>query len=156
MYLPSLAILVCCIISMAACVDIKYKDCGSQVGKLEKVEVFPCDNPAACRLHHNKSYTINVTFTAAETTSQSFDTLYGIIKGIKVPFISDHDACKGGLSGLKCPIESGKQYRFTTSLPIKQFYPNLKIVAEWKLVDAESYKNGNIIFCFKAALEIVK
>ena len=142
--------LVC--VSLAHCQAVKYKDCGSQVGEIEKVEVFPC-TAFPCQLHKGQSYTVNVTFTISETTDQSFAKVYGIVSGVQVPFpLKYPDACAGE-SGLTCPLQSGSSLVYTASLPVLSVYPAIKVLVKWELNDKSS--SGNMIFCMETLVQIV-
>ena len=139
--------------ALVQCQKVKFKDCGSQVGKIEELDVIPCSQ-LPCILKKGNSYTINVTFTITETTDQSFAKVYGIIDGLKVPFpIEYSDACEGGHSGLVCPLKSGARLTYTATLPVKSIYPDIKVLVQWLLTD-KADGGGNKIFCGEIFVQI--
>ena len=128
-----------------------YKDCGSQVGAIDKVEIFPC-NAHPCILHKGQSYTVNITFTPSESTDQCEAKVYGVIEGIPVPFpIPNPDACKN--SGLACPLKSGSTDVYTATLPVSKLYPSIKVVVKWELLDKNS--GGNKLVCMETLIAIM-
>ena len=140
-------------VSVVHCQKARYKDCGSQVGKIEELDVYPCTQ-FPCILKKGHSYTINVTFTITENTDQSFAKVYGIIAGAKVPFPLAHtNACEGGVSGLDCPLKSGSKLTYTATLPIKELYPSIKVLVQWLLTD-KADGAGNKIFCLETLVQI--
>jgi len=140
--------------ALASCcqsIDVKFKDCGSQVGVVSSVSVEPC-SAQPCKLPKGKNYTIGVTFTSAETTSLLHSKVYGTVLGLKVPFsLPQADGCTD--SGITCPVQKGKQYTYTSTLPLSQSYPNVKVLVEWDLMDHESA--GNKLFCTEFLIFLV-
>ena len=158
-----------CYIMCVQAQSVKYKDCGSQVGIIKKVEVFPCSS-FPCPLHKGRSYTANVTFAMKQNSAHGFAYAYGTVSGLKVPFpLKDKDAC-AGKSGLECPLEAGKTYTYTATLPISKIYPDVKVLVEWDLNDEETEwniyninpltmskkKSPNRIFCFETLFQIME
>lgn len=130
---------------MAACqaINVRYKDCGSQVGVINSVSVEPCDKDP-CVLQKGKNYTIGVTFTSAEATSMLHAKVYGVVLGVKVAFpLPQPNGCMD--SGITCPVAKGQQYTYKATLPIATSYPSLKVVVEWDLMDHDTA--GNKMFC---------
>jgi len=133
-------------VGMLACSDainVKYRDCGSQVGAVSAVSVDPCTSQP-CVLPKGKNYTIGVTFKSAETTAVAHAKVYGKVLGIKVPFaLPQPDGCLN--SGIACPIQKGQEYTYTATLPISTSYPSVRVIVEWDLMDHEN--GGNKLFC---------
>ncbi|KAK2567334.1 NPC intracellular cholesterol transporter 2 [Acropora cervicornis] len=74
----------------------------------------------------------------------------GIIEGVPVPFpIPQPNGCED--HGLDCPLQPNKEYTFKATLPVKSFYPEIKLVVKWKLLD----QNANSVFCFELPVQIV-
>lgn len=154
MYAVNAITLTLLLVTFVHCQKVNFKDCGSQVGKIEELDVFPCTE-FPCQLKKGNTYTINVTFTIAENTDQSFAEVYGVIGGAKIPFpIAYPDACAGGHSGLTCPLKSGSKLTYTATLPIKELYPSIKVLVQWLLTDKSSGE-GNKIFCLETLIQIV-
>jgi len=136
----------------AVSAKIEYKDCGSKVGKLLAVQLNPCkDSP--CVLQKGNNYTINATFGMIETTDTAMSQISGIIDGVAVPFpINNPNACTDKNSGLKCPLENGKTYSYTTTIAVLSEYPDIKVIVKWQLMDAS--KEGNVIVCLETPVAI--
>ncbi|KAE8585973.1 hypothetical protein XENTR_v10021515 [Xenopus tropicalis] len=126
---------------------LKYKDCGSQSGKLVTLDVSPCPEEP-CPLVRGSTYTVNATFVSNVNSKSASAVVHGIIAGIAVPFpISEPDGCKSGIS---CPINSGQTYTYVTKLPIKSEYPCIKLVVKWQLQD----ENNKDLFCWLIPVHI--
>jgi len=130
---------------------ILYKDCGSKLGKIDEVDVFPCNHYEGCILQKGKDYTINVTFSLTKPVVDAKVVVHGIISFIPIPFpVQPNDACVN--SGLKCPLNANIKYRYTATLPVKTDYPSVKLIVKWELQDD---KTKDDLFCFEAPLKIV-
>ncbi|CAK8692114.1 unnamed protein product [Clavelina lepadiformis] len=131
--------------------EITVKDCGSKVGKINKVNVSNCAK-SPCNLQQGKKYTVNVTFTINEASDKAFAKVYGIVDSVAVPFpLNQPNACIA--SGLKCPLKMGNTYTYTSTLSVLKEYPAIKVVVQWELFDAK--ENGNMIFCFETPIQVV-
>jgi len=132
-------------------VDVKFKDCGSQVGVIESISVEPCTK-SPCRLPRGRNYTIGINFKSAENTPVVQAKVYGIVLGIKVPFpLPQPDGCLD--SGVECPVQAGREYRYQATLPVLTSYPAVKCVVEWQLVDHKSA--GNKLACAEFPIILV-
>ena len=135
--------------------DLKFKDCGSQVGKILKISTQP-DVSMSGRMyviHKGKNYTISVTFASTETTKQAHAQVYGIVAGIPVPFpLPNTDGCNG--SGISCPIMQGETYTYSTTLPVSRLYPSVKVIVKWELFDS-TRDTGNKLFCFESGFAVM-
>ncbi|KAI8482755.1 PREDICTED: epididymal secretory protein E1-like [Branchiostoma belcheri] len=142
--------IVAFVASVAVAESVKYLDCGSSVGKIAEVDVTPC--PAEpCELIKGGNTSIAVKFTSNEVVNNATSVVHGILAGVPVPFpLSNPDGCKD--SGLECPLKSSTTYTYTTILPVKPVYPQLKLVVKWELKDEKK----NDIFCFEVPVKIVK
>ncbi|XP_041070373.1 NPC intracellular cholesterol transporter 2-like [Carcharodon carcharias] len=126
---------------------VKFRDCGSTVGKVLIVDITPCPS-IPCILRKGQSYAVNVTFTSKTSSQTSVAEVHGILGGIPIPFnIPDADGCK---SGIRCPIRNNQNYHYINSLPVKSEYPSIKVVVEWELKD----ENGKNLFCWRIPVQI--
>jgi len=131
--------------------EIKFKDCGSQVGKIHSVAIEPCTS-FPCQLKRGQSYSITVDFTSAEDTDVLHSKIMAKAFGFNVPFtLPNADGCKD--SGIECPVRKGQRYQFKASLPILAIYPRISVLVSWSLYDHEV--NGNKLFCFATPLKVV-
>ncbi|CAH1262677.1 NPC intracellular cholesterol transporter 2-like [Branchiostoma lanceolatum] len=129
---------------------VKYLDCGSKVGQIVSVDVTPCPKEP-CDLIKGGNTTIAVKFTSKEVVNNATAVVHGILAGVPIPFpLSNADGCKD--SGLECPLKSSTTYMYTTILPVKSVYPQLKLVVKWELKDEKK----DDIFCFEVPVQIVK
>lgn len=107
----------------------------------------PCPTDP-CQLHKGQSYSVNITFTSGTQSQNSTALVHGILEGIRVPFpIPEPDGCK---SGINCPIQKDKVYSYLNKLPVKNEYPSIKLVVEWKLEDDKK----NNLFCWEIPVQI--
>lgn len=50
--------------------------------------------------------------------------VYGKIASVTIPFpIPEDDGCKD--SGLSCPLQSGTEYNYTMTIPVRKLYPQV-------------------------------
>nr|CAB3264419.1 epididymal secretory protein E1-like [Phallusia mammillata] len=146
-----IGIFILALVAISKSTTVKYKDCGSKMATVKKIEVFPCDVPTACHLKKGQSYTINATFETSSEITAAEANVHGIIAGIPVPFpLKVKDACKGGLSGLNCPIPTGTISTYTATLPIQKLYPDIKVIVKWEL-----QQDSTDIICFELEIAIV-
>ncbi|XP_071972957.1 NPC intracellular cholesterol transporter 2 [Engystomops pustulosus] len=135
-------------VPVVLCEPLIYKECGSSTtGKLISVDVCPCPQQP-CPLVKGRTYIINVTFTSEEDTPSCNAVVHGKIGGIPIPFpLPEADGCKSGIS---CPLKNGVTYTYLTKMDINPQYPNIKLVVEWELRDA----NNKDLFCWLIPVEI--
>jgi len=141
------------LLSTAACTVLKFKDCGSQVGKIASIKTTPDvtkEGPLYV-LQKGTDYTVNVTFATTEATKSLHAQVHGIVAGVSVPFaLPNPDGCK---SGITCPIERGQTYTYSATLPISRLYPSVKVVVKWELFDHDT-STGNRLFCFESGFAV--
>jgi len=150
----SSVVIACTLVSIVSCTTLRFKDCGSQVGKIISIKTSPdvTQDGKMYVLHKGVDYTVNVTFTSTETTTTAHAKVYGIVAGIPVPFpLPNADGCTD--SGIACPIESGQTYTYSTTLPVSTLYPSVKVVVKWELFD-HTTDNGNKLFCFESGFAV--
>ncbi|XP_026155075.1 NPC intracellular cholesterol transporter 2 [Mastacembelus armatus] len=141
-------IVLFCLIGLTRADPVKYVDCGSVTGKVEVVDINPCQSQP-CQLHKGQDYSVNVTFSSVVESQTSKAVVHGIIAGVPVPFhISKDDGCQ---SGIKCPIQKQQFYHYLNALPVKSEYPSIKLVVKWELKD----DNAKDLFCIMFPVEIV-
>nr|BAE32866.1 unnamed protein product [Mus musculus] len=140
-------ILLLALVATSQAEPLHFKDCGSKVGVIKEVNVSPCPTDP-CQLHKGQSYSVNITFTSGTQSQNSTALVHGILEGIRVPFpIPEPDGCK---SGINCPIQKDKVYSYLNKLPVKNEYPSIKLVVEWKLEDDKK----NNLFCWEIPVQI--
>ncbi|XP_046370785.1 NPC intracellular cholesterol transporter 2-like [Haliotis rufescens] len=89
------------------------------------------------------SFKTNIEVTSATAV------VHGIIAGVPVPFPLDNpQACKD--SGLTCPLKTGTGYKYKSVIPVKSYYPDVRLVVKWQLND----EKANIIWCVEMPAEI--
>ncbi|XP_061423899.1 NPC intracellular cholesterol transporter 2 [Lethenteron reissneri] len=142
-----LSLLFVTALTLSAAEPVKFKDCGSQTGKISAVNIIPCPTQP-CILCKDKTYNINVTFTSDTESQGSTAVVHGILAGIPIPFpIPNNDGCK---SGITCPIAKNQAYTYDVGLPVKSDYPSIKLVVKWELRDDKA----NDLFCFEFPVAI--
>uniref|UniRef100_A0A1Q3FJU3 Putative ecdysteroid regulated 16 kDa n=1 Tax=Culex tarsalis TaxID=7177 RepID=A0A1Q3FJU3_CULTA len=114
---------------------VEFENCGDEntIGNFSLVEVSNCElDKPACVLRRNTNATIAITFTSDEEVTELKAVVHGIILGMEVPFkLPNDDGCVD--SGLECPLTSGTQYRYETTLPVLKQYPKVSVEVKWEL-----------------------
>ncbi|XP_070579236.1 NPC intracellular cholesterol transporter 2 homolog a-like [Ptychodera flava] len=120
----------------------------SAVGKIKSVDVDPCPQEP-CVLKKGTNVTVHIDFTAGENITAVKASVHGIIAEVPIPFpLKNPDGCKD--SGLKCPLEAGKEFVYFSTIQVLQSYPAIKLVIKWELVD----QNGKDIACLEVPAQI--
>ena len=124
--------------------DVDFKDCGSKVGKISKLDVTPCPSEP-CVFKKGTSANATMTFTPSEAVTASKIKIYGVIGGFPAPFPFDKpDGCKD--HGLTCPLKPSVEQVLKLTLDVKEQYPTLKeLVVKVEFLD----QNSNAIFCIE-------
>ncbi|XP_078263007.1 NPC intracellular cholesterol transporter 2-like isoform X1 [Rhinoraja longicauda] len=135
------------ILALCAAQPVKFKDCGSESGKVLVVDISPCPS-LPCKLIKEKTYGVNVTFISLTDSATSKAEVRGIVAGVSLPFkLPNDDGCK---SGIHCPIRKNQKYNYINTLVIKSMYPSIELVVEWMLKDDK----GNKFFCWEIPVKI--
>ncbi|XP_045188028.1 NPC intracellular cholesterol transporter 2-like [Mercenaria mercenaria] len=140
-------LIVLSVLALGYTKNVDFKDCGSLGGKINAVDVNPCDDEP-CVLHQGKNVTVNVNFTALENSVGAKTVVHGIIGGVPVPFPVPSDCCNN--RNLKCPITSGVTDIYTNAVYCSPSYPKIRLVVKWEVQD----DNGKDLFCFLLPLAI--
>lgn len=115
---------------------LEFEDCGSKQGSFSSIVLSNCD-PATmdfCPLKKSENVTIEVTFTPSEEVTKVKAVVFGYIAGIPTPFLlPNSDGCTN--SGLTCPLAKQSQNKYFLTLPIKSYYPKVKVDIEFSLKD---------------------
>ncbi|XP_013400078.1 epididymal secretory protein E1 [Lingula anatina] len=134
--------LVCCLATSSLAMNVKFKDCGSAVGKISTVDVEPCKKEP-CTLVRGTNATVTVAFKANEAATKLTASVHGIVAGVPVPFqVPVSNGCAP--SGVACPTKTGQDYNYSTYVPVLKIYPKISVVVKWELKD----QNGKDMFCF--------
>lgn len=123
-------------------VCVPYTDCGSIKGKVSGVTVSGCENKSVCPLKKGTTAAIEVNFESETDTKTAKAVVHGIIQGVPLPFPPPQpNACID--SGLKCPLQNGADYNYSTTINVRQSYPSLSVDVKWELRD----DNSDDVFC---------
>lgn len=143
------AVLVLCSVVLTSCEPVKILDCGSKMSTLEEVDVVPCPNQP-CELKKGTTPTVEVRFKPKENITKAVTLIYGIIGGTLIPFPPpESDACKD--QEFKCPMMAEQEYKFKSSLPVKQEYPAIELIVQWEMTD----QGNNKVYCWQLPVKIV-
>ena len=146
-----LAVLFISLLVGCQSINVKYRDCGSQVGIIQSVSINPCTSDP-CELQKGQTYEINVNFTSSEVSSTIHAQVYGTVYGVTVPFpLPQPNGCLD--SGIDCPTKAGAQYSYKSSLPISYSYPSVSVLVQWELLDHAS--GGNKFICSQFQIKVV-
>ncbi|XP_022330589.2 NPC intracellular cholesterol transporter 2-like isoform X2 [Crassostrea virginica] len=125
--------------------NVKFKDCGSVMGKIETVDVNPCPSEP-CQLKRNTNVTITLDFTP-NANSPTFKTVvHGIIGGVPVPFPTAN-----GNVNPPTPVQPNQKLTYTNSIFVEPSYPKISLLVKWEIQDS----TGKDFVCFVVPAEIV-
>jgi len=114
---------------------VKYANCKSEF-TIKQVRVNPCESTdgVRCPLKKGTSPKVSVTFVPNRDVRNLSATVHGIISTIPTEFpLPNKNGCSQ--SNLTCPLEAGKEYTYTQSVPILASYPNINVLVRWALDD---------------------
>jgi Niemann-Pick C2 protein len=98
-----------------------------------RVEVAGCDQQDRCVLPGGSNITFSLNFIPNVASHTLKAVVHGVIATIPVPFhVPNPDACKN--SGLECPLIAGKEYHYSTTIPVLKSYPKMALSVKWELV----------------------
>ncbi|RUS75739.1 hypothetical protein EGW08_016490 [Elysia chlorotica] len=124
---------------------VQFKDCGSKLGTINSLDVTPCPS-FPCPFKRKTNVSVAMEFKANADIDMSGTKVYGLILGQLVPFpLPDEDACHC----MSCPIKSGSTVTYKNSIYVKEEYPKLNLVVEWKLVSG-----SDVVTCFTLPAKI--
>jgi len=113
-----------------------YSECKADFGKVTRVEVVGCDGDR-CTLTGGTNATFNLGFIPNVASANLKAEVYGIVGSIPIPFHIPHaDACTN--SGVACPLIPGKEYSYTTTIPVLKSYPKMSLSVKWELVGSKN------------------
>ncbi|GFR68512.1 epididymal secretory protein E1 [Elysia marginata] len=132
-------------LQLAYATPVQFKDCGSSLATIKSVDVTPCPS-LPCPFQRKTNVSVVMEFTANADISASGTKVYGLILGQLVPFpLPDENACHC----MPCPIKKGTIVTYKNSIYVKEEYPKLQLVVEWKLVSG-----SDVVTCFTLPAKI--
>ncbi|KAK9891624.1 hypothetical protein WA026_015587 [Henosepilachna vigintioctopunctata] len=115
------------------------------VGKVEAVKIPGCEateESSRCRLKRGTNMTFSVTFKSDVPTDTLKAVVHGVVFGEERIFkLPNDNGCVD--SGITCPIAKDSLQTYTTSLPVKRYYPKVSVDVKWELQN----KEGKDIWC---------
>ena len=126
-----------------------YQSCAnSSLGVLEDVSIKDCSS-APCILYRGSAAYIAVTFTPNEYIEKVNITIYGLVYGVRFPFLTNENACQDEYK-IDCPLKEGETVTLDLEVEIESYYPT------WKLyVVAKLESQGEAIICVKVPVKIM-
>jgi len=117
--------------------EVNFSDCGSSVGEVTKVLVSDCDKSMRrCAMKRNKNATVEIYFNSKGDSDSLEAVVHGILLDVPVPFsIPNPDGCLD--SGIECPVQNGRIYSYSQTLPVLQKYPRVTVDVKWELQGAD-------------------
>ncbi|KAF0307994.1 NPC intracellular cholesterol transporter 2 [Amphibalanus amphitrite] len=112
--------------------ETPFISCGADT--IKTLEVVGCAS-LPCILRRGTTVTLNVDIVSNADTATLASEIYGNLNGVLVPFSADDQACSSLTSG-SCPLSSGDEFGFTTSVDVLNEYPPVSVTIEWRLKDA--------------------
>ncbi|GAV01139.1 hypothetical protein RvY_11895 [Ramazzottius varieornatus] len=112
-----------CGLSLAT--TIPFKDCGTQNGKVLKVDITPCASDP-CEFSEGQNVTAEIDFMITEqqvsqATLAASATIFG--RKIRLP-VPQPDVCL--ISGVICPLKSGVIYKMVDEIDVPRGIPSLR------------------------------
>lgn len=128
------------------------KDCGSNLGKFVDVTISTCKaTDPFCKIYRGKNATLNIDFIAQKSDSAVKAIAHGEYSGMEIAWpLNQPDACKN--SGLVCPLQPGKTYRYSITFPISKAFPPVHVGVKWELQDENL---SDDIICIEFPVKIV-
>jgi len=125
------------ILYLSAPSEAKWRNCSTDdsYGELTKLEITSCDVNAdgRCVLKRNSQGTLTLGFKAVKDIPEVKALVHGIVFDVPVPFnLPNANGCKD--SGLECPLKSGGNNVYISTLPIEKRYPKVFVDVKWELV----------------------
>ena len=127
------AVLMVAFVALAGSVVVEFKDCGSKLGKLTKMD-FDCDGgtPVPCTFTKKHTYHGNLTITPNTAINNGTIVFHAIIGPISLPFpFPDNNLCKD--HHVDCPLKKDVPVVVELSLTIPTIAPTVKFVAKIEL-----------------------
>ncbi|XP_055295385.1 NPC intracellular cholesterol transporter 2 homolog a-like [Sitodiplosis mosellana] len=120
---------------------VKFGDCGSKSGKLASIRVSDCDvSSKVCLLKRFTNATIELDFELVEdvVVENVTTVVHGILLETEIPFpLENSNAC---LNGISCPLAKGQTHKYVQSLPVKIYYPPVRVTIKFELKDVQTNK----------------
>jgi len=111
-----------------------FQNCGSPKGKVFNLTLTPCPPGPKCVIKRGENITMQLEFTPNEDSNGLTAVVHGLIGPLPVPFpLPQPDACKS--SGITCPVQTGKNYKYYTTLPVLESYPKIRVTVQLELQD---------------------
>ncbi|TGZ64055.1 hypothetical protein CRM22_006563 [Opisthorchis felineus] len=148
MLLPFVILTSLLSISLGQWMNPLYMDCGSKTGKVNSLEVVPCEGPS-CTLHRGKNSTIKLGFQSNVFVQAGSVAVHGVIAHVPVPFSLDNSHICDFLTP-SCPIQPNQLYMYTFSLLVHSSYPPIRLDIRWELRD----DSGSDIACVQFPAQI--
>ncbi|GAA49580.1 Niemann-Pick C2 protein [Clonorchis sinensis] len=101
-----------------------FKDCGSVLGRIKRVEVNPCDT-RPCTLYKNEMTQITLGFVTEMPIDNGTAVVHGIVEYIPIYFPLDNPGlCE--FTKPTCPLEpSVSEFTYSVHIPVLPTYPSL-------------------------------
>nr|XP_011445164.2 NPC intracellular cholesterol transporter 2 [Crassostrea gigas] len=133
------------LLSISFADNVKFKDCGSVVGKINSVDVNPCPTEP-CQLKKNTNVTISMDFLPNSNSATFKTVVHGIIGGVPVPFPTAN-----GDVNPPVPIQQNQKITYTNAIFVEPAYPKISLVVKWEIQDS----TGKDFACFVVPAMIV-
>ncbi|TGZ37597.1 hypothetical protein CRM22_011326 [Opisthorchis felineus] len=126
-----------------------FKDCGSVLGRIKRVEVNPCDT-RPCTLYKNEMTQITLGFVTEKPIDNGTAVVHGIVEYIPIYFPLDNPGlCE--FTKPTCPLEpSVSEFIYSVHIPVLPTYPSVRLTVKWELRDAA----GEEIICVLIPVKI--
>ncbi|XP_050734082.1 NPC intracellular cholesterol transporter 2-like [Eriocheir sinensis] len=125
--------------ALGGAVATLYQDCGT-TAEVHDFTITDCDVPP-CVVPRPSIYNVNITFTPASDAIELNTIIEATILGDTFPWPGP-DGCPL-LENDSCPLQAGRQYKYSAFMPVLEEYPAISVVVSWKLQD----ENDVIHFC---------
>merc|ERR1712226_996305 len=125
--------MLCLVIAVANAAKILYRECPGvdrdRALNINAVYMEPCDK-FPCSLIRGKETSLIIDFTASVDEPKLKEYAFGRV-GFWLPFkLPYNNNC---VKSKLCPLEAGKRYRYRYSIPIKKYYPEMKVAIRWMM-----------------------
>ena len=143
------AIIGCLYISLCNAEEetqLEVRSCGKKrtAANIKKLTITGCKQ-YPCVLTRGTNPRINIDFNLKRRVKNLHVRITGKVNGREIPFgVSNKDHCENTIKNApkNCILRKRGKFSYSYSLPVKEEYPSLMLIAKYELVDHKGKTEG--------------